>query len=164
MSWRTTEWRKRVIDRAPIPLLTQAHEVFLAVALLIIGAGLAFGPVNPESVVSRVPEWMSQGWALTLFTGSVLTLWGLFGNRPRLEWGGQLLLGWGTFFYAVAILTGPPLAQGAVSGSVFLGVAFVSWWRSFKITSAPLLQYRLTRAAREAHVRATDERRDGRTK
>jgi len=158
MAHRTDDWRKRVVDRAPIPFLTQAHEVFLAVALLVIGTGLLVSPVAPQSVHSRVPFWMSNGWAFCLFAGSVLTLWGLFANRPRMEWGGQLLLGWGTFFYAVAILTGPPLSQGGVSGLVFLGVALVSWWRAFKITSMPFIQHRLTQAAREAHVRATEER------
>ena len=143
-------WRAWIVDRVPLALLTHAHEAFLAVAVFIIGGGLVMGDVRPGSVASQVPEWINMTWAWFLFSGSVSTLWGLFQDRPRAEWAGQMLLGWSCFFYSGAIYGGVGLRSGGVVFAVFLGLALVSWWRAFKITSVAYVQRRLAMAAREA--------------
>lgn len=152
------KWRRWLVDRAPLPLLTHAHEAFLAVAVFIIGGGLIVGDVRPGSVSSQVPGWINLGWAWALFAGSAFTLWGLFQDRPRMEWAGQMLLGWGSAFYSLALASAVPFSQGGVNVLIFAGLALVSWWRSFKITSIALIQQRLTDAAREAHVRVQERR------
>lgn len=160
MRQRLPGTRRWIIDHAPIPLLTHAHELFLSGAVFLIGMALVFGDVAPGSVTSQVPAWQSNLWALTLFIGSGLTIWGLFGNRPRLEWSGQILLGYGCAFYAAALAIGIPLNQSGVVFAIYTGLSAVSFWRAFNITSAPLVQKRLTLAARHAHIRATMERQE----
>jgi len=151
-------WRARVVDRAPVALLTHAYEVLVAIALVLVGFGLVADLVEATSVHAQVPNWMAEGWGWSLFLGSALTLVGLFQNRPRMEWAGQMMNGWGTFFYSMALYTGFPLTQGGVVASIFLAIALTAWWRAFKISSAAYIQYRLTMAAREAHVRASIQR------
>jgi hypothetical protein len=144
-----------VADHAPLPLLTHAHEVFIAVAMVIIGGGLVFGDVRPGSVHSTVPEWLADAWAWSMLGGGILTLVGMFGVRPkgkpqpRLEWAGQLLLGYGCAFYTVALLHAD-FNQTAVAGLVFGGLSLVSFWRSWKITSEPFIRHRTAREAAKA--------------
>lgn len=147
-------WRAKVVDRAPVAMLTHAYEVLVALALVIVGFALVADFVNPESVHSQVPEWMADGWGWTLFIGSGLTLSGLFSTAPRREWAGQMLTGWGTFFYSLA-LCGADVRGANLSATIFLAIALVAWWRAFKITSTPYIQHRLTQEARKAHVRAS---------
>lgn len=151
-----------MVDHAPIPLLTHAHEVFLAVAVFFIGAGLLAGDVRPGSVSESVPDWINTGWAWFLFTGSCLTLWGLFQHRPRMEWAGQMLLGWGCFFYTWAIALNISLAQGGVVTVIFGGLSVVSWWRAWKITNAAPIQARLAVESLAAGRRIVNERGDRR--
>lgn len=160
---QTASWRERIICRAPMPLLTQAHEVFIAVAVFLIGLGMIFGPVRPESVAGQVPHLISVGWAWDLFAGSAFTLWGLFRNYPRAEWSGQMFLGWGAGFYTVAIFLNVPFDLGAVVGGIFAALALVSWWRAFKISSAPYIQKRLVEETTHRQRSATEarERRSG---
>jgi len=147
-------WRARVVDKTPVTMLTHAYEVLVATALVIMGTGLVLDLVNQSSVHRQVPGWMAEAWGWSLFLGSGLTLWGLFGMKPRTEWAGQMLTGWATFFYSLALATGVPLREGGVATAIFLAIALTAWWRAFKITSAAYIQHRLTLAAREAHVRA----------
>lgn len=151
------DWRARIVDRAPLPLLTHAHEVGLSIALLVIALPLLGGDPAPPSIHSQVPEAMATFWAWALVGGSVLTIWGLFANRPRVEWGGQLWLGYALTFYALALVWGAG-AAGFLASAVFGVLGLVSWWRAFKITSAAQVQHRLVQAARHAHETATVER------
>jgi hypothetical protein len=148
-------WRIWVVDHAPLPLLTHAHEVFLAAAMVIIGGGLVFGDVRPGSVHSSVPAWLADAWGYGILAGGILTLLGMFGFRrwltpqPRMEWAGQLLLGYSCGFYTVALLHAD-FNSTAVAGLVFGGLALVSFWRSWKITSEPYIRHRLAREAAKA--------------
>lgn len=154
-----------MVDHAPLPLLTNPHEVALAVALLAIGMGLLVGDLNPASVTAQVPPLIRDGWAWFLFVGSLLTIGGVFGPHPRAEWLGQLLLGWGSAFYAVAVLLSAGIEVGGVVASVFTAVAFVSFFQAFKITSSGFVAYRLTVEAAKTAAQAVRDlsrpKRDG---
>jgi len=151
-------WRARIVDAAPLAFLTHAHEAGIAVALLIVAAPLLGGGMfGPESVHSQVPAFMAVTWAWCLVAGAWLTIRGLVAFRPRMEWAGQITLGWALAFYALALAwTLQPAAL--LAGAVFGVLGVVSWWRSFKITSQPYVQYRLLREARAAHRQAELER------
>lgn len=146
-----------IVDRVPLPFLTNPHELALAIVLGFLGVGLLVGPVNPGSVSEQVPHALRDGWAWSLLLGGILTVHGLFADRPRSEWVGQMLTGWGCFFYAVVLLGTVDLTVSAVSGGVFLVLGIAAWWRAFRITATAYVQYRLTEAARAAHQRAAKE-------
>lgn len=150
--WRDTQVRLRawVIDRAPLPLLTNAHEAGIAVALMIVAVPLLSGEPPPPSVHHQVPGWIAAAWAWLLMASGFLTLWGLFTNRARMEWAGQNFMGHALTFYAVALVIRAGW-DGFLASSIFGVLGLVSWWRAYKITHAPMVQARLVREAREAH-------------
>lgn len=150
--WQDARSRARawVVDHAPLPLLTNAHEVGISVALMLVALPLLGGAEGPPSIHQKVEPWMAIGWAWTLVASGFLTLWGLFGHRPRLEWAGQLFAGWGLSFYALALVLATG-RQGFLASAIFGVLGLVSWWRAWKITNAPLVQARLVKAARAAH-------------
>jgi hypothetical protein len=153
--WWTVVRRRRldirmwVVDHAPVALLTHAHEVAVALVLLVMGVPAAMGAL-PGQGEAGIPSWAWHLWSWALILGAGGTIVGLFTSRPRAEWVGQMLAGWGLglFAYRLAFLglqyTYPTVLTFAV-------LASVSWWRAWKITSVALVQHRLTRAAREAH-------------
>lgn len=148
------DWRARVVDRAPTPLLTHAHEVGIAVALAIVALPLvASSATPPESIHSQVPRALALFWAWSLLLSSAATLWGLFRHRPRAEWAGQLFMGYGLSFYALALVFGAGW-QGVLVSAIFGVLGVTSWWSAFKISSAPQVQHRLIREARYAHEAA----------
>lgn len=148
--------RRWAIDHAPPAFLTAPHELFIAVAMATIGIPLALGVVQPNSVHAQVPHWMAVVWSWGLLVGAVLTLFGLLGQRPRprVEWSGQMLLGWSTAFYSAALWSFGSLEVGGVAIAVFAGMAIVSWWQAFRITSAEAVKFRLAKLARQARERA----------
>lgn len=160
---RTGKWRAKVVDSVPLPALTHAHELAITGVLLVMGApamlGLLPGQGTPEDPL-HFPMW--EMWGTSMVASALLTHWGIFHNRPRAEWAGQMLAGWGLFFWSIVLLALLGL-ESYVTILVFLSLATVSWWRAFKITSAPYVQHRLTEAARLAHIRATEERKGGMT-
>lgn len=152
------DWRARVVDRVPLTMLTHAHEVGIAVALILVGFPYAMGgQPKPDSVHSQVPHFLAVGWSWSLLLGGTLTLVGLFANRPRAEWGGQLWLGYALTFYAGALIAKAGWS-GFLAASIFGVLGAVSWWRSFKITNQGYVQHRLVREARDAHEKAIAER------
>lgn len=147
---RAQRFHMWVIDHAPIPLLTHAHEVGISVVLVIVSAPLLGGASGPPSIHQQVYNWVAIGWAWALLIGAVLTLVGLFGSRPRMEWAGQLFMGHGLSFYALALVLGAGW-EGFLASSIFGILGLVSYWRSYKISHAPLVHYRLVQEARNAH-------------
>lgn len=143
--------RRRTIEHVPLPFLTNAHELALGGALILLGAALLVQEARPGSVVSQVPQWMVYAWSVALLAGGLFTWWGVFRGRTRREWAGQLLTGYGCAFYALAVGTAVPFQDAAVVVLVFALLSAVSFWRAFKITMAPYVQARL---AREATVQA----------
>jgi len=158
-------WRARVVDRVPLALLTHAHEAAIAVTLLIVAFPLISGIQGTASIHEKVDPFIAGAWAWALLAGSFLTLWGLLAFRPRAEWSGQMILGYALTFYAFAIAWGAGV-QGLVTSSIFGILGVVSWWRSFKLTSQPYIQYRLNQAALAAYQQAEAERviREGRAR
>lgn len=150
--WRQArrDFRAWVINHAPIPLLTHAHEVGISVALAVVALPLLGGADGPPSIHQQVYHWVAVGWAWALLASGFLTIVGLFTNRPRLEWAGQLFTGHSLTFYAFALVLGAG-RDGILASSIFGILGLVSYWRSFKITHAPLVQARLLSAARSAH-------------
>lgn len=139
-----------MVGHVPIPLLTNAHEVGISVVLMIVAAPLLGGADGPPSIHQQVPPALAIGWAWLLLLSGALTLWGLFANRPRMEWAGQLFMGHGLTFYALALVLGAGW-EGFLASSIFGILGLVSWWRAWKITHAPLIHARLVSAARSAH-------------
>lgn len=141
--------RRWTVDHAPLPLLTHAHEVFLAGTVVLLGGALVLGGVQPGSVHSEVPHWMATGWGWSLLAGGILTLIGVFSTAPhggpRTEWAGQLLIGWGCMFYSAALYLSGPFEQVGVASGIFLGLSAVSFWRAFKITSERHIAHRMAR-------------------
>lgn len=158
MEQKTGAWRIKVVDGVPLPLLTHAHELAISLVILSMGVPAMLGIIPGQGTpADPLPFPMWEVWGGGMTASAVLTNWGIFRNRPRMEWSGQMLAGWGLFFWTWVLLVF--LGPGSfITLLVFLTMAFVSWWRAFKITSAPYIQHRLTEAAREAHVRATEER------
>lgn len=152
-------WRARVVDAVPLPFLTHAYETAVAVVLCFIALPVVSGGVAATSIHAEVPGWMAVAWGCGLFAGAAMTLLGLFTHRPRLEWAGQLFLGYALTFYAAAITLNAPWDRGGVSVLVFGGLGVTAWWRAFKIASAPYVQYRLNREARAVHVQTAAARR-----
>lgn len=159
-----TPWHARVhagrrwlIDRAPLPLLTKAHEIALSIALVIIGVALVLEEAQPGSVTSQVPHWVALIWAWAILLGGVATLWGIFGSRTRIEWFGQTATGHGCAFYSLAVATALPLRTGFVVVMIFAVLALVSWWRAFKLTMMPYVQERLARETTKAALRLRRE-------
>lgn len=149
-----------VVGHAPIPLLTHAHEVGISVVLAIVAAPLLGGAAGPPSIHQQVYNWVAIGWAWVLLVSAVLTIWGLFSNRTRLEWAGQLFMGHGLTFYAFALIFSAGW-DGLLASSIFGILGLVSWWRAFKITNAPLIAARLALAVRSAKGLKTAARRGG---
>lgn len=149
--WRAArrESRAWLIGHAPLPLLTHAHEVGLSVALAIVAMPLLGGAKGPPSIHQQVTNWVAIGWAWCLLVSAILTIWGLFANRPRMEWAGQLFMGYGLTFYAAALAFGAGW-DGFRASTIFGILGLVSFWRAFKIVNATLVQARLAEAARYA--------------
>jgi hypothetical protein len=137
--------------------LTHAHEVGIAVALMFVAAPIVLGAVPPESIHAQTPGGLAAAWAWTLTLSGLATIWGLFRHRPRMEWAGQLFMGYGLTFYALALVayTG---VNGFLASAIFGVLGLVSWWRSFKISSAPQVQHRLIRESRSASELAHHQR------
>lgn len=155
--WVANVRRKRldirmwVIDRVPVPFLTQAHELAISVVLLVLAVPAILG-LLPGQRDAGVPDWAWRSWAATMIVSATFTWWGLLRNRPRVEWIGQLAAGWGLALFSFRLAT-LGLEYTYPTVLTFLTLATVSWWRAFKITSVALVQHRLTAAAREAHRR-----------
>lgn len=151
-------WRQRVVDAVPLPLLTRPHELTIAAIIFVLGfpalLGLLPGQQHPDN---PIPPWLWGGWGFAMTVASVFTIWGVFSNRVRMEWAGQLLAGYGLAFFAAVIGRLGGLAETYPTVLVFMLMAIVSWWRCFKLKSASYVQYRLTRAARRAHVKVAEE-------
>lgn len=153
-------WRARIIDKVPLPLLTHAYEIGLAVILAVMAIPVVLGRSAPASIHSQMPHWMVLGWGWGLLLASTFTLLGVFLYRPRMEWSGQLWMGYTLGIYAAALAWNTQdLASAAVAVAVFAALALIGFWRSFKISSAPYLQHRLAREARDAHIKAVVARR-----
>lgn len=146
--------RRWMIENVPLPFLTNAHELALGGALILLGVALLAQEAQPGSVISQVPRWMVTGWSLALLFGGVFTWWGVFRGRTRREWAGQLLTGYGCAFYALAVGISIPFKDGAVVVFVFSLLSLVSFWRAFKITMAPYVQERLARETTVATLQA----------
>lgn len=146
--------RVAAIERVPLPFLTNAHELALAGALILLGAALLLQGAQPGSVVSQVPRWMVTGWSLALLGGGALTTWGVFLGRTRREWAGQLLTGYGCAFYALAVGVSVPFATAAVVVFVFAVLSVASFWRAFRISMTPWVQMRLARETTVATLQA----------
>lgn len=145
--------RRAVIKRAPLPLLTNSHEVALAGALAVIGVALVLQEARPNSVTSQVPHWMVLTWAWSVLLGGLTTIYGVFARRMRWEWAGQIATGHGCGFYALAVATSVSFRVGGVIVVVFLMLSIVSHWRAFKITMMPYVQERLARESTRAILR-----------
>jgi hypothetical protein len=146
--------RRWTIEHVPLPFLTNAHELALGAALILLGAALLLQEAQPGSVVSQVPQWMVTGWSLFLLAGGVLTWVGVFFGRSRREWSGQLLTGYGCAFYALAVGVAIPFKDGAAVVLIFALLSIVSFWRAFKITMTPYVQARLARETTIATLQA----------
>lgn len=149
-----------MVDHVPLPLLTHAYETTVALVLMGIALPVVSGGIARTSIHAEVPGWLALMWGWALLGGALLTLWGLFTFRPRLEWGGQLFLGYSLSFYAAAIALNTDWDRGGVSVLVFGGLGAVAFWRTFKVTSQSYVQHRLMEEARRAHVRSNVERRN----
>lgn len=141
--------RMWLVDHAPVALLTHAHEVAVALVLLAMGVPAALGAL-PGQGATGIPSWAWSLWSGAMIAGALGTIGGLFTARPRWEWTGQMLAGWGLalFAYRLAFLG---LEYTYPTVLTFTILASVSWWRAWKITGVALVQHRLTREAREAH-------------
>lgn len=149
-----------MVDHLPLPLLTHAYEVGLSVVFALLALPALDGRIASSSIHAAFPYWMAQAWAVALLVSAVGTLLGLFFHRPRLEWLGQNWMGWTLTVYGLAILIAARNKDSAVIvGAVFLTLGAIGFLRSFKVTSAPYIQYRLAKEAQEATIRATTARR-----
>lgn len=149
-------WRARIVDWVPLPFLTHAHELATAVIILVMGLPAALGLLPGQGTEhDPLPFPMWETWGASMVLASVATIWGVFASRPRMEWSGQMLTGWGLLFWA-GVLAALDAASYVTVG-VFVTLSLVSFWRAFKITSQPFVQYRLTKAAKAAHVRVREE-------
>lgn len=158
MSKSEKPFRARVVDGVPLPLLTHAHELAIATVLLVLGAPALLGLLpNQGTPGDPLPPHMWEVWGVTMVVSTLLTFWGVFRSRPRKEWAGQLLAGYGLSFWSVVYGVASH-GRGWPSVTVFGILALVSFWRAFKITSQPFIQHRLASAARDAHVRVSDEK------
>lgn len=143
--------RERIVCRAPLVLLTSAHQVFLSTLVLITCIPMVFGVIRPDTIHSQVAHWQAECWAWTLLAGSVLTLIGSCTYRPHIERVGVVWQGVPTLFYSAAILTGPGFKTGGLSAAIFFGYATLCFWRAFKISSSSEIQQRLLRDRRRLH-------------
>lgn len=151
MRRKAVDLRMWVVDHVPVAFLTQAHELAIALVVLSLAVPAVLGAL-PGQGVAGVPGWAWQAWGWSTIVGATSTWYGALRSRPRVEWAGQLVTGWSLSLFAIRLTT-LGLAATYPTVSVFLVLAVVSWWRAFKITNVALVQHRLTRAAREAHIR-----------
>lgn len=147
-------WRARVIDAAPVGFLTRSHELAVSLLLAALGAP-ALLDLLPGQSRAGIPLWEFQAWGGAMVLSGALTWWGVLRNRPRAEWGGQIIAGW-ALAYFVGILASLSFTATLPSIITFGLLAVVSWWRAFKITSAAFVQHRLIREARDAHMAVRD--------
>lgn len=153
-------WRARIVDAVPLPFLTRPHELAISLVLLVLGAPALAG-LLPGQASGTLPWMTLEVWGGVMVLASGLTWHGVFTNRVRWEWTGQLLAGYGLVFFSGLLTAAGGLAMTWPTVVAFTILAIVSWWRCFKISSAAHIQYRLTRAARHAHVVAEQERVEG---
>lgn len=147
------------MDGVPLPFLTHAHELAIALVVLILGAPAIFGALPGQGQTGDPIDSRAWSfWGLSLTASWALTFWGVFRARPRAEWTGQLIAGYGLAFWAAILWSAVGIANVWPTVLVFGVLSAVSFWRAFKITSLSYIQHRLTQAARQAHVRATEER------
>lgn len=146
--------RRWTINRVPLPLLTNSHELALAAVMALLGLALLVQEVRPGSVVSQVPQWMVTVWSVMLLAGGVTTVWGVFRSRLRIEWTGQVLIGWGCAFYSLAVSQYAGATEGGVVVAVFAMLSIVSHWRAFKLIMSPYVQARLARDSTFAALQA----------
>lgn len=153
-----SEWRKRVVDGVPLPFLTRPHELTIAGVLAVVGAPALFGALpGQDSPYNPIPDPLWHGWGGWMVLAAVLTIVGVFTNRVRMEWTGQLLAGYGLVFFSAILASLGGLRDTYPTVLVFVLLAMVSWWRCFKLSSASYVQYRLARAARYAHVQVAEK-------
>lgn len=157
---RFHRFRMRLVDNVPLPFLTHAYEIAVALVLTAIALPVALAMVSPKSIHTLVPGWMAYGWGVFMVAGAIATVVGIFMPRPRLEWVGQIVLGYTLTFYSVALsayalkMDTSSLETAGVPIAVFMALGAVAFWRAFKITSAPYVQHRLAREARDAQRKA----------
>lgn len=159
------QWRKRVVDGVPLPFLTRPHELTISLVLAVLGVPALLGILPGQgSPGDPIPFWVWHGWGAVMGLASGLTIWGVFTSRVRMEWTGQLLAGYGLAFFVGILASLGGFLNTYPTILTFTLMALVSWWRCFKLSSASYVQYRLTRAARHAHVRVAmeQESREGR--
>lgn len=142
----------RVLDRLPMALLTQAYELVVSLALVVIAIPVVAGQVEPTSIHAAVRPTMATIWGVTLLVGAALTVAGLLiPKRPRLEWSGQILMGISLLLYGIAVLN-LAVPGSSVGGVVFTALGGLALWRAFKISFRNVIHERLARQLAEELV------------
>lgn len=150
MPLSTAKLRAKVIERAPMALLTNAHEIALAVGLFFFALPLIATDSPPRISTAAI-------WPLLVAISGVATVYGVVKHKARFEWAGQLITGWTLAFYAFFVI----LDHGGYSAAVWILFAVASWWKAFRISSAVLVQKRLSRERIKVTQETLDAREEG---
>lgn len=152
---RRSDW---LIKHAPLPLLTHAYELVLAVVLCILAIPVLFGRIEPTSIHAAVQPWMAYTWAWFLLAGAILTAVGLFVPQyPRTEWSGQVILGMDLSLYAIAIATAGARG-GGLAAAIFFALGALGFWRAYKVSHPDAVRERVASWQAELLVRIVKER------
>ncbi len=93
----------------------------LPVALYLLYAGIHTLIEGPTPVVSRLPAWLTYGWAVALIAGAILTTIGTLTDRNRTESAGHGFHLFGLGLYALTAVIAVGLSGGLVMVIVALG-------------------------------------------
>lgn len=112
--------------------LYQPWGVFIKTLCVITGLASFIGP-SPGSIEAALPHILVLIWSVTLITGALCGLYGLFRPRAyRVEIAGLIWLGTASIVYAIAILAHVGIS-GAVPGGIIMGFGLAALVRALAV-------------------------------
>lgn len=116
--------REKGPSRLWLAMAEGPFEVTIATYLGFVGfVGLLSGDgIRPPSLAEAVPVWLVMAWTVGVAFGGLLAALGKITNKTRTESAGLVFLGYGTSFYAVALLF-VAFPNSAYSAAAFLAIA-----------------------------------------
>lgn len=119
----------------------QSHHpyvTFLTVMVAIWGLGQLVSETPPESIQETLPPGWQLTWALLMFVGSLLSLFGFVWRDPwtalHIERMGMTMTACGGLAYTVAIFFASPDPLSGLAGWLTAGFVLASAYRAWQIT------------------------------
>lgn len=102
----TKQQAKSALKRAYAAFAGESMVFLIAYIAIVAGLPIIIDPsvFAPNSIQFGLSEWLVRVWGVDLFSGGLLSAYGLAAERPRIERAGLVLLGTGAGIFAFIVI------------------------------------------------------------